>query len=71
MSHIAAATVQNVWDCRYSRPGYRLTHVDDHEQPETVWVCIRTGRRRAVSDAECESCPHWVQDDREDLPFAR
>lgn len=50
---------QTVWDCAWSRPGYRLFGVEDHLQPETVWVCVRTERRN-VTEEECETCPHWV-----------
>ena len=56
MSRIAIATLQNGWDCRWSRP-------DDHAGPaspagESV-VCERTGVQRRVSLAECEGCVHW------------
>jgi hypothetical protein len=56
MSRIAIATLQNGWDCRWSRP-------DDHAGPtspagESV-VCDRTGVQRRVSLAECEGCVHW------------
>lgn len=56
MARIAIATIQNGWDCRWSRP-------DDHAGPtspggESV-VCERTGVQRRVSLAECEDCVHW------------
>lgn len=56
MARIAIATIQNGWDCRWSRP-------DDHAGPtspggESV-VCERTGVQRRVSLAECETCVHW------------
>jgi len=56
MARIAIATLQNGWDCRWSRP-------DDHAGPasstgESV-VCDRTGVQRRVSLAECEGCVHW------------
>ena len=56
MARIAIATLQNGWDCRWSRP-------DDHAGPaspsgESV-VCDRTGVQRRVSLAECEGCEHW------------
>jgi hypothetical protein len=40
---IATATLQTIWDCRWSRPGYRVLGVPDHLQPEKLWVCIRRG----------------------------
>ena len=59
MAKTAVATLQTIWDCRWSRPGFRLSNVKDSLQPESVWVCIRTGKRRGVAEAECEHCPHW------------
>jgi hypothetical protein len=59
MSHTTVATLQTIWDCRWSRPGYRLFGIQDHLQPEKLWVCIRTGQRRGVTEEECEHCPHW------------
>jgi hypothetical protein len=59
MTHIATATLQTVWDCRWSRPGYRLSCVDEREQPESVFVCVRRGTRRPVTNEECETCRHW------------
>jgi hypothetical protein len=53
------ATLQTIWDCRWSRPGYRLFGVEDHLQPEKLWVCVRTAERRGVTDADCEHCPFW------------
>jgi hypothetical protein len=51
--------LQTVWGCRWSRHGYRVPDVPDQLQPERLWVCIRVGERRGVTDAECEHCPHW------------
>ncbi len=59
MSATSVATLQTIWDCRWSRPGYRLLGVEDQLQPESVWVCIRTGVRRGVTEEECAECPHW------------
>ena len=56
MARIAIATLQNGWDCRWSRP-------DDTAYPPSpateAVVCERTGVRRRVSLAECEGCVHW------------
>lgn len=56
MARIAIATLQNGWDCRWSRP-------DDHAGPTSLTgesvVCERTGVQRRVSLAECEGCVHW------------
>ena len=63
MAHTAVATMQTVWDCRWSRPGHHLTGIAEHHQPETRWVCVREGRRRSLAIDECESCPHWELQD--------
>jgi hypothetical protein len=55
----ATATFQNVWNCRWSRPGHRITGLSDAVQPESVWVCAREGERRSVSDHECARCSRW------------
>ena len=54
------ATLQPIWDCRWSRPGHRLHGVEQRSQPESLWVCARTpGRLRPVTDEECEECGFW------------
>ncbi|HKE82722.1 MAG TPA: hypothetical protein VKB50_03170 [Vicinamibacterales bacterium] len=59
MAKTSVATLQTIWECRWSRPGFRLSNVKESLQPENMWVCIRTGNRRGVTEAECERCPHW------------
>ena len=59
----AIAVQQTIWDCRWSQPGLRLAGIADGDQPEPIWVCIRTGERRGVSEQHCEHCPHWERDD--------
>jgi hypothetical protein len=59
MPTTAVATLQTAWDCRWSRPGYRVAGVPDQFQPETFWICVRTGERRSFDPVECETCPHW------------
>jgi hypothetical protein len=63
MATTAVATLQTAWDCRWSRPGYRVPGVPEQLQRETAWVCIRTGERRSVNEAECENCAYWEMDD--------
>jgi hypothetical protein len=58
MATTPTATRQTVWDCRWSRPGYRLFGVEDQWQPEELWVCVRD-ERRGVTQEECEACPYW------------
>ena len=64
MARTAVATLQTIWDCRWSRPGFRLTGVKEALQPESMWVCVRATPRRSVSEVECATCPHWQFDDR-------
>jgi hypothetical protein len=59
MAHTTVATLQTIWDCRWSRTGYRLIGVEDHWQPEKRWICVRGDDRRGVTEEECEHCPHW------------
>jgi len=59
MAITTVATLQTIWDCKWSRPGYRVVGVVDNFQPEKPWVCIRKGDRLAVTEEECENCPHW------------
>jgi len=63
MARIAVATLQTIGDCRWSRPGFRLSNVSEALQPEPLWVCVRTGRRRGVTEDECEKCPDWEADE--------
>ena len=42
MAKTAVATLQTVWECHWSQPDVRLTDVDEEQQPEWGWVCIRT-----------------------------
>ena len=55
----AIATLQPVWNCRWSWPGHRLTGISDALQPETAWVCVHGGTRRNIRESECQTCPHW------------
>jgi hypothetical protein len=61
MAKVATTTIQRIWDCRWSRPGFRLFGVAEHLQPESVWVCVRDQGRRCVVDHECDQCPRWSQ----------
>ena len=55
----ATAIFHNAWNCRWSRPGHRITGLRDAVQPESGWVCEREGDRRSVSDDECAHCSRW------------
>ena len=55
---IATATLQTIWDCRWSRPGHRLSGVEDALQPESAWVCVHDGNRRDRCDRDQEPGRH-------------
>jgi hypothetical protein len=65
MARTAVISMQPIWECRWSQPGYRLRRVEEHQQPESLWVCIRKGTRRNVTECECETCLHWEPDPKE------
>ena len=56
MAHIAIATLQNGWDCRWIRPDRDTGPASPEGE---LAVCDRTGVQRRVSLAECEHCVHW------------
>lgn len=63
MAKTATAVEQTIWDCRWSQPGLRFAGTNEHIPREPVWVCLRTGERRVVSEAECGTCPHWQREE--------
>lgn len=63
MTRTATATAQRTRDCVWSRPGIQLAGLELELQPETPWVCVRTGTRMPTSDGACEQCPYWEADD--------
>jgi hypothetical protein len=63
MARTAIATKQTPWECKWSRPGFRLAGLDESHQVESVWVCVRTGQRRPLSATTCDHCPYWQMDD--------
>ena len=54
-----AAILQTAWNCRWSRPGHRITGLAEAVQPESLWVCTRDGARHSVGDEECAHCARW------------
>jgi hypothetical protein len=69
MTRTLAAVQQTPWDCKWSRLGYRLFDMPERLQPEALWVCVRTGQRRGVTEQDCEHCGHWQpQDEAEEAP---
>ena len=62
MTRTAVATLQTIWGCRWSRPGYRLAGIEEQFQPEPVWVCIRNGERETIPEGKCETCEQWEPD---------
>ena len=63
MAKVAVATQQTEWECKWSRPGFRLAGIDEKLQLETLWVCVRTGQRRKLSETACDHCPYWQADE--------
>ena len=59
MATTRIATLQTIWDCRWSRLRYRVSSLEDRVPPETLWMCDRRGERRGVTEGDCENCPHW------------
>ena len=57
------ATRQSAWQCKWSRPGFQLAGLEESVQPETLWVCVRTGERRRLSESACDQCPYWQADE--------
>jgi hypothetical protein len=67
MARTAVTSMQPIWECRWSQPGYRLHGVEDPQQPEALWVCTREGGRRNVNECECVACVHWEPDPDETI----
>ena len=65
MARTAIATLQVVWDCRWSQPGHRLATVPDVQQPASRWECTRDGHRRSIDARECETCAYWERADED------
>ncbi len=62
MAKVTVAVLQTAWDCKWSRPGHRFAGVPDERQPETLWVCVRTGARTDLDNRNCETCQFWQAD---------
>lgn len=64
MATTAIATLQTIWDCKWSRLAYKPE--GDQPPPESLWICVRPGRvKSSVTAEECVTCPHWeATDDR-------
>ena len=63
MAKVAISTHKTAWDCKWSRPGFRLAGIDEGLQPESVWVCVRTGERRKLGEHTCDDCPYWEEEE--------
>jgi hypothetical protein len=62
-SRVATATLQTIWDCRWSRLRPRAFDVEPR-RPTNPWVCVRGGDRRPVTEEECGNCPYWEEMER-------
>lgn len=57
------ANAQHVWNCRWSKLGYRLSRTNERDQPEGPWMCVRQPEtRRPVTEEECAQCKFWETD---------
>lgn len=65
-----ANTTHTAANCQSTRLGYRLSFVAEAQQPENLWVCVRDGARRSVSDSECEQCARWEASEHTAAPRA-
>jgi hypothetical protein len=63
MATTAVATLQTIWGCKWSRPGYRISGIQEQFQPEPVWICVRDGDRASIPENKCETCPRWEPDE--------
>jgi len=58
------ATLQTIWDCRWSQLGRQPYGAAAHRRPEPVFVCVRhPGKRRGVTEQECEECGFWEKEE--------
>src|SRR5262245_39808527 len=55
--------IQRIEDCRWSQPACWRNPFDD-EEIESGWTCERTGIAIPVTQADCDECPHWSDDQR-------
>jgi hypothetical protein len=58
MSTGAGATLQTIWDCRWSVPEFRPIGGKEHRESELSWICVRSATRK-VTEEKCEHCPFW------------
>jgi hypothetical protein len=58
-----AITPQNMRECRWCQPQFRVTPDTDESMADAPWECVRiTGQERPVSDEECAGCDNWEPD---------
>ena len=56
---VAIATLQTIWDCRWSRLGYRVWGCRTTCNPKSSGCAFAAGEREGVTEEVCEACPHW------------
>lgn len=61
MADAASTTLHTPWDCRWSRFARRTrARATTREQTRgSLWECVHTGSRVAITEADCASCPLW------------
>jgi hypothetical protein len=62
MAATKIATLQTIWDCKWSRINCSVSGESRLGTP--LWTCIRPGRKhRGVTEEECETCANWEAND--------
>jgi hypothetical protein len=59
MDRVPVVDLQTPWDCRWTRLAQPLAGRHARAAQDVLWVCVRGGGRRYVSDEECETCEFW------------
>lgn len=59
MDRVLTFDLQTPWDCRWTRLARPVAGHNWRGQQDVIWVCVRAGSRRYVSDEECETCEYW------------
>jgi hypothetical protein len=60
MAATRIATLQTIWDCKWSRINCSVSGETLSDAP--LWICVRPGRRRrGVTEEECANCPNWEE----------
>ena len=59
MNRVLDFDEQTPWGCRWTRMARPVAGASGRRPQEVIWICVRAGNRRYVSDEECETCDDW------------